>query len=165
MRRGDREVTDPERIREIIADCDCCHVALWDGEKPYLVPLNFGYTEKGGGRSFYFHTAREGKKLTLMREHPLVGFQLDTHHELKTAAAAAGYSYYYSSITGSGFLQEVTDPAEKEEALSLLMEQMTGRRAGWDFAPCMAATCVLRLTVQELCAKENRAPAKCEVSD
>ena len=67
MRRTDREITDPEKIREIIDDCTCCRLGLCDEGKAYIVPLSFGYTEREGRYVFYFHSAREGRKLDLIR--------------------------------------------------------------------------------------------------
>ena len=48
MRRADREVTDPVKIREIITSCDCCRLGLCDGERAYVVPLDFGLEERDG---------------------------------------------------------------------------------------------------------------------
>ena len=57
MRRRDREVSDPAKIREIIAACHCCRLGFADGGKIYIVPLNFGYQEEDGQRTFFFHSA------------------------------------------------------------------------------------------------------------
>ena len=34
MRKKDRQVTDPVKIDEIIEKCECCRIALIDGDKP-----------------------------------------------------------------------------------------------------------------------------------
>ena len=62
MRKKDREVTDEEKIKQIIKDCHCCRVGLYDGNSPYIVLLNFGYEEKENQKVFYFHGAKVGKK-------------------------------------------------------------------------------------------------------
>ena len=36
MRRNDREVTDRSAILDIMDRCDCLHLALMDGEYPYV---------------------------------------------------------------------------------------------------------------------------------
>ena len=46
MRRKDREITDPGKIREIIAACDCCRLGFCDGGRAYIVPLDFGFVER-----------------------------------------------------------------------------------------------------------------------
>ena len=43
MRRADREVTDVDGMIDIIDHCKVCHIALMDGEWPYIVAMNFAY--------------------------------------------------------------------------------------------------------------------------
>lgn len=154
MRRKEREVSSRAAIHEIIESCDCCRIALWDGEKPYIVPLNFGWEEQEGRLLFYFHCAGKGKKLTLLRQYPSVGFELDTGHALQSADKAENYTFCYRSIIGSGTLCELLQPEEKRHALNLLMQHYTGR-AEWEMTGCMQCTTVLCLKVEELTAKQH----------
>ena len=39
MRRKDREVTDSQKIREIILSCRCCRLGFYDNGQVYIVPL------------------------------------------------------------------------------------------------------------------------------
>ena len=51
MRRKDREVLGDENIAKIIEQCTTCHVAMMDDADagmPYVIPLSFGYSLKGG---------------------------------------------------------------------------------------------------------------------
>lgn len=68
MRRKDREVTDNCEINKIINSCQIIRLAFADGVAPYIVPLNFGFEEKDGKRTFYFHGAKEGRKLDLIKK-------------------------------------------------------------------------------------------------
>ena len=102
MRRTDREITDPEKIREIIDDCTCCRLGLCDEGKAYIVPLSFGYTEREGRYVFYFHSAREGRKLDLIRRTGWAGFEMDTNYKLNEGEAACGYSARFRSVIGGG---------------------------------------------------------------
>ena len=56
MRRTDREITDAEKITQIIQTCHCCRLGFCDNGAVYIVPLNFGYAEENGKRVFYFHS-------------------------------------------------------------------------------------------------------------
>ena len=82
MRRKDREITDFKQIMEIIDRCDCCRVGFCDDGQVYIVPLNFGYAEENGKLTFYFHGAKEGRKIDLIGKAPKVGFEMDTDHKL-----------------------------------------------------------------------------------
>ena len=84
MRRRDREITDNEKIKEIIKACDCCRLGLNDNGKVYIVPLNFGFTEENGNYTFYFHGARTGRKLDIIKQNNYVGFELDTNQKIYT---------------------------------------------------------------------------------
>lgn len=83
MRRNDREVTDSQKINNIILACDCCRIGFSDGNGVYIVPLNFGYVENGGKRTLYFHGAAEGRKINLIKQTGYAGFELDTNHKLQ----------------------------------------------------------------------------------
>ena len=82
MRRTDREITDAEKITQIIQTCHCCRLGFCDNGAVYIVPLNFGYAEENGKRVFYFHSAKSGRKLDLIAGTPSVGFELDVNYAL-----------------------------------------------------------------------------------
>ena len=69
MRRKDREITDFDEMMKIIAKCDTCRLALFDDEFPYIIPLNFGTNIENGQLYLYFHSAKEGTKLDLIRKN------------------------------------------------------------------------------------------------
>ena len=100
MRRKDREITQAEKIDEIIQKCDCCRIGLSDHGRVYIVPLNFAYLHEGGKRIFYFHSAKEGRKVDLIQKNGEAGFELDTNHALNRAEIACGFSYRFQSIIG-----------------------------------------------------------------
>ena len=63
MRRSDREIKNIEEIMAVMRQCDVCRLALNDDGYPYIVPLNFGFTEDDGKIELFFHSAAEGHKL------------------------------------------------------------------------------------------------------
>ena len=70
MRRKDREVTDFMQIENIISRCTCCRIGFYDDGEVYIVPLNFGYEAKGDTYILYFHAAKEGRKIDLIKKIP-----------------------------------------------------------------------------------------------
>ena len=46
MRRTDREITDAEKITQIIQTCHCCRLGFCDNGAVYIVPLNFATPRK-----------------------------------------------------------------------------------------------------------------------
>lgn len=155
MRRKDREVTDSMKIENIISQCTCCRIGFYDDGEVYIVPLNFGYEIKNNTYIFYFHGAKEGRKINLINKNPLVGFEMDTNYVLNEADLACGYSARFQSIIGNGVVSIVSEINEKKLGLSLLMEHSTGKR-DWNFDEKMLhAAAVFKLEVTRMSCKEH----------
>ena len=159
MRRKDREVTEPAAIREILDGADILHMGLFDGEYPYVVPVHFGYTFSGDTLVFYTHGAKEGHKLDLIRENPNICVQVDCDVKTLPAKVACGYGSTFASVIAKGKAELLEDPAEKAEALKILMKCQTGM--DFPINEAMAsAVAVLRITAAEYTAKRNPMPQK-----
>lgn len=155
MRRKDREVTDNGKINEIISNCHCCRLGFYDDGQVYIVPLNFGYKEKEGVRTFYFHGAKEGRKIDLISKTQSAGFELDTDYKLHEGETACQYSARFQSIIGTGRVSFIEDMAEKESALQAIMLHNSGRD-DWDFSDSMInSICAFKLEVEEISCKEH----------
>lgn len=155
MRRKDREIIDRQRIDEIILSCDCCRLGLIEGDSAYIVPLSFGYTSRVDRASFYFHCAKEGKKLDLIKLNPNVGIELDTNHAVHEGERACDYAFRFRSIIGRGAATLVDTMEEKKEALRLVMSHYSDR-ADWTFTDAEAnSVAILRVDVMEIACKEH----------
>lgn len=155
MRRKDRQVSDAAMQREIILACSCCRLGFCDEGGAYIVPLNFGYEERGGKRTFYFHGAREGRKMGLIKAGGPVGFELDTGWRLNEAKEACEYSASFRSVIGRGEVSLIEDRAGKLYGLERIMEHNSGRD-GWEYPEEMLdSVAVFKLEVTELDCKEH----------
>lgn len=155
MRRKDREIIDPKRIDEIIENCDCCRIALADDKVPYIVPLSFGYERVNNKSYFYFHCAREGHKIDLLKKNHNVGFELDTAHALGKAEIACKYTYMFQSVIGQGAISMVNDKQEKISGLQKVMKHYS-HKSDWQFDDkILDMMLVLRLEVNEMSCKEH----------
>ena len=155
MRRKDREITDPGKINEIMNRCQVCRLGLRDGDRVYVVPVNFGLAEREGKQFLYFHGAKEGRKADLIRSTGYACFEMDTGYRLQGGENACDYTAAFQSIIGEGTVAVVEDPAEKEAGLNAVMCQSTGRDQ-WTYSPAMLeAVCVFRLEVEALTCKEH----------
>lgn len=154
MRRKDREITDIKEIMNIIKGCQVCRLAMCDGARPYIVPMNFG-VEQGGERvTLYVHCAKEGKKLDVLRENPSVCVEFDRGHKLLEGPIACAHSFAYESVIGEGRAEILTDPTEKGEGLASLHRHMTGKV--FDFTPQQVECAeVLRITLDTVTGKRR----------
>lgn len=154
MRRKDREVTDPGKIREILNKCTHCHLGLYDGEEVYIIPLNYGFTKENGSYTLYFHCAGQGRKLDILRENPKAAFQMDTDYELRLDERPCECSAGFASITGTGVVSFAAGPEEKRAGLAAIMTHTTGQERDWAFPDdSVGRVTVLRLRVEKISCK------------
>lgn len=153
MRRKDRQITDLEAIRAILDKAKVLHLAMIDGDRPYVVPLNYGYTLENGALTLYLHSAREGRKLDVLRQNDRVAFVLETNvSQVSGGDIPCKYGEAYASVMGEGRAVLLTDSAEKMAALSILMKTQTGRT--FSFTPEMTdGVAVIRIDVDNFTAK------------
>lgn len=157
MRRKDREVLDESKIDEFIRNCDCCRLGFYDKENDevYIVPLNFGYSNKDGKKVLYFHGAREGRKIDLISKREKVTFEMDSNHELITGKMACNYSERYQSVMGKGLISFIEEKEEKIIALNEIMFQSTGKK-DWEFEePMLNAVAIYKVEITDLSCKEH----------
>ena len=100
MTRREREVTDINEIIRILDTAKVLHLGLVDGDEPYVVPMNYGYTMQDGKLTVYLHGARRGRKLDLIRANPKVFFELDCGITPFEGDIACRYGITYESVMG-----------------------------------------------------------------
>jgi len=154
MRRKDREVTDANEIERIISLCECMRLGFNDRGQVYIVPLNFGFICENGVYIFYFHGAKEGRKIDIMKRNPYVGFEMDRNYRLNPTESACGYSAGFESIIGNGYVSIVEDTDEKKKGLESIMKQAVGE-GDWNFK-MIDAVCVFKLEVERLSCKVHK---------
>lgn len=155
MRRKDREITDNKEILSIIDRCESMTISLLDGDKPYLLPMNFGYEYENEKLVFYFHSAKQGKKLDIIKENNNIWFSMDCSHELVAAEYPCAFTMYYESVIGNGKVFILEDTEEKIKALKLIMKNYTnGKEYDFEEKHTNAIT-ALKIEVSEYTAKRS----------
>jgi len=123
-----------------------CRLALCDGKQPYIVPLNFGYTYREGVLRLYFHSAREGKKIDIIRENPKACFEAEGGQELIQGESACSHGFAFESVIAFGEIRFVESREEKIEALNAIMLRQTGKPGPWEYTEeALARTAVYQL--------------------
>ena len=114
MRRKDRQIESVDAVREVIGRCQVLHLAMVDGDHPYVCPLSYGYLEPD---MLYLHSASEGRKLDILRAAPQVCFAISTDHELIRGERPCGWGFRYRGLTpGVGFdLQQTAGSVAEAE--------------------------------------------------
>lgn len=157
MTRRERQITDPATVCHILDMSKIVHVGMVDGDMPYVVPMNYGYTLEGEKLTLYLHGARRGRKLDILRAAPKVFFEMECDVQPFTGAVACKYGMVYKSLMGWGKAVIVEDVAEKQRSLTLLMQTQTGE--DFSFTERLAeAVGVIRIDVEGYTAKHRPMP-------
>ena len=75
----------------------------------------------------YFHSAKEGRKIDMIRKNNTVCFEIDVDTKLLKAEQPCKWSIKYYSVIGFGKAFLVEDLEEKREALDIIMEHYSGK--------------------------------------
>jgi uncharacterized protein len=149
MRRSEREIKDRTAIDVIIRQCQVCRLGLSDGAEPYIVPLCFGYD----GEALYFHSAREGRKLDILRKNNHVCFELDIPEGMREAEQGCRWGIKYRSVIGFGTAEIVDDQEGKKKALEIIMAQYSGKEYIFP-EDIVTKTAVIKVVVAHVTGKQ-----------
>ena len=120
IRRKDREITERDVILGMMKNAKYLVVAMADGERPYLVTLSCGYSEREN--AFYFHCAREGRKLDIIARNPSVcATGIEDHGYVK-----GDCSHRYRSIVIYGTMTRVDGLDGMKRGIRVMFNQLEG---------------------------------------
>ena len=155
MRRKDREVTDVNEIIGMIEKCDVCRLAMIDHDKPYIVPMNFGFSFKDATITLYFHCATEGRKIDVLKANQNVCLEMDCGHELIAGNTGCSCSMAYESVIGNGKAEFLEGAQAKTFALTQIMKKYTDRSA-FDFdEKVLTHLCAFQVVVSDFTGKRH----------
>ena len=112
MRRKDLEVKDRELLNGMLDMAEILHLAIKNEPYPYVVPMNFGYEWEKDTLVFYFHCAKEGLKLDLLRRDPRVTVNVAAFISYADKKHL-GHFHDYRSVTASGVAEEISPDDER----------------------------------------------------
>jgi len=151
MRRKHQEIPDKNLIQDVIRSSEVLRLGLCKDNKPYVVPLSFGYD----GDFIYFHSAKKGMKIDYLKNNPNVCFELESKAELvRHEKEACKFNFSYRSVIGFGEAEEVSGNDEKRKALNVIMGHYTDKE--WTFPlPMLLAVGVWRVRITGLYGKQS----------
>ncbi|MCW4013387.1 MAG: pyridoxamine 5'-phosphate oxidase family protein [Candidatus Bathyarchaeota archaeon] len=118
IRRQDKEIKDPEKLKKILLETDYVTLALVKDGEPYLVSLSHAYDEEEN--CIYFHSASEGKKLDYMRASPVVWGQALLDHGYHKGQC----SHLYASVMFKGKIEFIEDLETKRHVFRAMVNQI-----------------------------------------
>jgi len=140
-----RKLDDREQIESILEKALVCRLGMADENRPYVVPMNFGYRDG----VIYCHTGPGGKKMDILRRNPLVCFEVDTDHAFIRGEQACQWSMKFRSVVGYGRAELAETDAEKRAGLDVLMAHYSDR--SYDYPDeKLAITAVIRIVIDRM---------------
>lgn len=157
LTRKEREVTDMNEIIKILDKCKILRLGLVDGDEPYIVPMNYGYTMENGELTLYLHCAPVGRKLDIIRVNPKVFFEMDCDVVPLEGKVPCQYGTAYSSLMGSGRAEIIEDTESKKRMLSIFMKTQTGK--DFEFTDKLVTiVSIIKIKVSDYTAKSRPLP-------
>lgn len=151
MRKADREIKGQDELEDVIRRADVCRLAMVDDGEPYMVPMNFGYRDG----CLYFHCAKEGRKLEVLKRNPRVCFEMEADVRLMEGDAACKWSTSYESVIGWGTAEIVMDEKAVREGLEVLMSHYT--EGPFDFDPrSLSLTALIEVRIERMTGKRSK---------
>jgi hypothetical protein len=151
MRRSDKEIRGKKEMEKIIRSVNVCRVGFVDGNKPYVLPFNFGYS-KG---AIYIHCAMDGKKLDLIRKNSNVFVEIDTDNAVAAASDPCNYGFRYRSVLSPGKASVITGEKEKVRALGVIMRHITGMSFGKFNISKVASIRIIKVVLTGMTGKKS----------
>jgi uncharacterized protein len=150
MRRKQNEITDKGVIEEILSKSEVCRIAMIDGDVPYIVPLNYGYSDM----ALYFHSAPLGKKIDLLKLNNKVCFEIEYSTEIVRGDIACDWGLKYRSVIGYGTIGFISDFEQKKAGLDIIMAQYGKKGENVYKDKNVESVLILKLNIEEITGKQ-----------
>jgi nitroimidazol reductase NimA-like FMN-containing flavoprotein (pyridoxamine 5'-phosphate oxidase superfamily) len=118
IRRKEKAMTNLEDMRSVLREAKHITIAMSVNDEPYLVTLSHGYDEQKN--CIYFHCAREGKKMEILKINSVVWGQalIDGGYQMGSC------DHLYKTTQFRGRVTFTEDPVEKEYALKVMIRKL-----------------------------------------
>ena len=118
MQKSEREINAPDILLKVLLNGKYTSVALADNNEPYIITLSYGYDKVKN--CLYFHTAKKGLKMEILKKNPLV---------CGTIIEDLGYKYNecshaYRSVVFGGKITIIKDLEEMKYAFNVLLSHL-----------------------------------------
>ncbi|WXG42030.1 MAG: pyridoxamine 5'-phosphate oxidase family protein [Candidatus Freyarchaeum deiterrae] len=151
MRRKNQEITDKKVIESVIKKAEICRIAFSENDTPYIVPVVFGYKEN----CLYVHSAREGKKIDIIRKNNKVCFEFEVDVELVKSENVCKWGVKYYSVIGFGKASLVDGVKEKKRALDIIMEHYSDDSYEYS-EEFVNKLIIIKILIESLTGKKSR---------
>ena len=154
MRKKEREITDKNKIAQIMKHGKYVTISMCRMNKPYITTLSYGFDEEQN--CLYIHSANMGLKLDILKENPNV---------CSTIIEDLGYimsacSHKYRSIVFWGTMELILDLEEKKHGFDVLLKHLEEnpskvKKRFLKNEKSYVDTCIIRLDIKKVTGKAS----------
>ncbi|MGC9343118.1 MAG: pyridoxamine 5'-phosphate oxidase family protein [Bacteroidales bacterium] len=151
MRKKEKQITDTAEMYEILQKGIICRLAFHDDPFPYILPFNYGFHDD----CIYIHSAREGKKIELIKKNNRIGFEITTGTEIVKATKPCGWTTKYKSVCGNGYAEILTSTPDKKKGLDIIMKQH-GSKIGDEYnVTSLSDMLIIKVRIDQMTGKKS----------
>ncbi len=151
MRRKEKEIVDRSVLDDIIRNSTIFRLAMSHNDNPYIVPLNFGYDNN----AIYFHSAKAGAKIEILKKNPKVCFEFEGEYNVKPANKPCNWSIDFHSVIGFGKVVFLESREEKRIGLDAIMAQYSNATYGYS-DKAIDNVAVLKIKIENIRGKQSK---------
>jgi len=154
MRKKEREITDKNKIAQIMKHGKYVTISMCRMNKPYITTLSYGFDEEQN--CLYIHSANMGLKFDILKENPNV---------CSTIIEDLGYimsacSHKYRSIVFWGTMELILDLEEKKHGFDVLLKHLEEtpskvKKRLLKNEKSYVDTCIMRLDIKKVTGKAS----------
>ena len=133
----------------ILSEATVCRIAMTDGDEPYVVPLCFGFMDN----TIWFHSAHEGKKISLLTKNPHCCVEVDACGGPIPDEKPCSWEFRYRSVICTGGVQFVDDNDEKRKGLNCIMQHYGAGEYPFTDKD-LDRVCVMKIEIKEMTGKK-----------
>ena len=154
MQKKEREITYKNKIEQILKRGKYVTIAMCKMDEPYIVTLSYGFDEEQN--ALYFHSAKLGLKLDIIKENPNVcATIIEDLGYIKSAC-----SHKYRSIVFWGKMVIIKDLEKKKHGFDVLLNHLEEnpskmKKRFFKNEKSYIDTCVMRLDIKMVTGKAS----------
>lgn len=155
MRMVEKEIKDKKDLIEILKKGNYSVISMCKENEPYIVTLSYGYDESK--HALYFHCAKEGQKIDLIKANPSVCGTV-----IEDNGYEEGCGQAFRSVVFRGNMITVETIDEKKSGFEILLNQLekdpiTIKNKFFKKDETYNNSGMLRLDITEISGKEEKA--------
>jgi len=140
-----KKIRDNKALEAILLDAQYLRLGLCSNEKPYIVPISFGYKDN----TIYLHSSRKGTKINFIKQNKNVCFEVDTFYETLPSDEPCSYYMKYQNVVGYGTATILEDENEIKEGLKIIIDRYHNKEYSIDDLD-LKRVAVIRIDIDDL---------------